>query len=104
MTETKKLVFEYERILTGSYEDVDISELIHKLKHLRSQGYSRVETDYKYLDKWDTEKTFIVRARKSRKETDKEYHARMEKEEQQKAESEEQRRKQYERLKREFDS
>jgi hypothetical protein len=104
MTKTRIQVTEYKEILTGLYEEVDISELIHELNHLRSQGYSRVETDYEYLDKWSTEKTFIVIAKKFREETNKEYHARIEKEEQQKAESEEQRRKHYERLKREFES
>lgn len=92
MTKTRKQIAEYETVIYGSYSQIDISELIHKLKHLRSQGFSIVES----------EKTSTVKAKKLRKETDKEYHVRIEKEEEQKRQSEDRRRRQYEKLRAEF--
>lgn len=94
----RKQVTEYSSVLSGLWDTENIEDLIHKLKHLRSQGYSKVELNKKYEPYCD-DATIVLRAIKYRKENDKEYAARIESENQQK----ESRRLEYERLKKEFE-
>lgn len=94
----RKQVTEYELVLSGTWDTQDIEKLIHKLKHLRSQGYSKVELDEKYYS-YSEESRPVLNAIKYRKENDKEYAARIESENRQK----EARRMEYERLRKEFE-
>lgn len=99
MTERKQ-VTEYTSVIRGTWSLEDISEVINKLKHLRSQGYSKVELDEEYhLDRWSQETTPVLKAIKYRKENDEEQRKRIEEEEKMR----ETRRKTYELLSKEFD-
>ena len=93
----RKQVTEYTSVLRGNWCTEGIEDLIHKLKHLRSQGYSKVELDEESIS-YSSENVVVLKAIKYRKENDKEYKARIEQENQQK----ELRKLQYERLKKEF--
>jgi len=95
----RKQVTEYTSVLRGIWCTEPIEDLIHKLKHLRSQGYSKVELQKEYEPYCD-DATIVLRAIKYRKENDKEYAVRIERENQQK----EARRIEYERLKKEFEN
>lgn len=94
----RKQVTEYTSVLRGEWCTENIEDLIHKLKHLRSQGYSKVELNEDY-DLYCDYNTIVLKAIKYRKENDKEYNARIEQENQQK----EARRLEYERLRKEFE-
>jgi hypothetical protein len=96
----RKQVTEYTSVIRGSWSLEDISEVIHKLKHLRSQGYSKVELDEEYSDRWSQETTLVLKAIKYRKENDQERKKRVEEEEKMR----ETRRKTYELLRKEFDT
>ena len=89
----RKQVTETTSILSGKYDSKNIEDLIHELKHLRSQGYSKVELNEQYYP-YDRHGTIVLTAIKYRKENDKEYKARIE---------QETRRIEYERLRKEFD-
>jgi hypothetical protein len=95
---TKQKVTQYETILCGLYDSCEISEVIHKLKHYRSQGFTGLEMDKEWYP-YDSEPTIILKVSKQRLETSEEYKERLEKEEFNK----ESRRKTYEILKKEFD-
>lgn len=94
----RKQVTETTSILSGKYDSKNIEDLIHELKHLRSQGYSKVELNEQYYP-YDRHGTIVLTAIKYRKETDAEYQKRIKEEEHQK----ELRRLEYERLRKEFD-
>lgn len=94
----RKQVTEYFSVLSGTWDTQDIGDLIHQLKHLRSQGYSKVELNKKYYP-YSEESRPVLNAIKYRKENHKEYAARIESENQQK----EVRRMEYERLRKEFE-
>jgi septal ring factor EnvC (AmiA/AmiB activator) len=94
----RKQVSEYSTIISGMYCSENIEQLIHKLKTLRSQGYSIVELEKEWYP-YDHEATIILRAVKHRKENNEEYNKRIEQENQQK----EARKAQYEQLRKEFE-
>ena len=93
----RKQVSEYSTIINGMYDLKDIGDLIHELKTLRSQGYSKVELEKEWYP-YDHDPTMILRAVKHRKEDSEEYNKRIEQENQQK----EARKAQYEQLRKEF--
>ena len=95
----RKQVTETTSVLRGSWCTENIEDLIHKLKHLRSQGYSKVELDEEPIP-YSNESTIVLKAIKYRKENDKEYNARIEQENHLK----ELRKLQYEQLKKEFEN
>lgn len=99
MTERKQ-VTEYTSVIRGTWSLEDIGEVIQKLKHLRSQGYSKLELDEEHLDRWSQETTLVLKAIKYRKENDQEQRKRIEEEEKMR----ETRRKTYELLRKEFGS
>ena len=97
---TRKQVRGTYTVLKDIYGSKKIEDVIHELKHLRSQGYSEVEVvevvnDYGY---GDVETRQVFRAVKYRKESDHEYNKRVEQENKLK----EMRRADYERLREEF--
>lgn len=96
----RKQVSEYASVIRGTWSLEDISEVIQKLKHLRSQGYSKLELDEEYSDRWSQETTLVLKAIKYRKENDQEQRKRIEEEEKMR----ETRRKTYELLRKEFGS
>jgi folylpolyglutamate synthase/dihydropteroate synthase len=93
----RKQVSEYSTIISGMYDTKDIGDLIHKLKTLRSEGYSEVELEKEWYP-YESQPTIILRAVKHRKENDEEFNKRIEQENQQK----EARKAQYEQLRKEF--
>lgn len=96
MTERKQ-VTEYTSVIRGLCS-IGIDEVIHNLKHLRSQGYSGLELKEEYCDFWDREPTLVLKAIKYRKENDQELSKRIEEEEKMR----EARKKTYEQLRKEF--
>lgn len=94
----RKQVTEYSSVLRGTWCTETIDDLIHKLKHLRSQGYSKVELDEE-SQPYCSESTIVLKAIKYRKENNKEYEKRIALENEYK----EKRRIQYEMLKKEFE-
>ena len=95
----RKQVTEYASVLRGIWTTEKIEDLIHTLKHLRSQGYSNVELLKEY-EPYCSESTIVLKAIKYRKENNEEYNKRIEIENQQK----EQRRFHYENLRKEFEN
>ena len=96
MNNERKQVTERTTVFKGYYSSLKIEDLIHRLKHFRSQGYSQVRMIevYEY-----SEKAPAIEALKYRKETNREYHQRIEQERLRK----EARRLEYEKLRKEFE-
>jgi hypothetical protein len=100
MSKSEKIkVTESETILSGCYDEMDVSDFIKKVNSLSSQGYTRIEIDKEY-GYYDSEPTCKLVAIRTRLETDKEYSDRLLKQD----EFKNQRRMQYEKLKREFET
>ena len=54
-------------VLRGMWDTESIEDLIHKLKTLRSQGYSKVQLDKEYQP-YSSENTVVLKAIKYHKE------------------------------------
>jgi hypothetical protein len=101
MTElARKQVRRTYTVLKDCYGSKKIEDVIHELKTLRSQGYSKVEVveQKDWYGYCDVETTQVFRAVKYCRESDEEYNKRVEQEN----ELKEMRRKEYERLREEF--
>ena len=85
--------------ILNNYDTIHTTELIDQLKHLRSQGYSKIELE-SYMN-YDS--AFAkLNAIKTRKETEEEYKTRLEREKVFELRREAELRAQYEKLKAQF--
>lgn len=81
MSKSEKIkVTESETILSGCYDEMDVSVFIEKVNSLSSQGYTRIKIDKEYgykVPSYDSKPTYKLVAIRTRLETDKEYSDRL---------------------------